>query len=281
MGLPGPVSLSKEPPATALAAATGAAEAAAPAGPAWIVIPVRVVALVVLVPVRLVHDLAVLAGRGLRALMRIPVGLVRLIGSGLAWLFGVLLVLLSPVGRFFAALGRGIARVLGFVLLRPLLVLGRGLAWLGRGVLLLFKGIGLLFRGIGLGFGQLLTVLVVTPAVLLWHYVLRPPLRIVWRYVLSPICQGVAGTWRLAGRFLRWLWLVLVVVPARWGGRAGRVLIVEPARWVRTSVLRPIGNAVRNMWRVYVRDPYRSARRTMRETSREVRLTLRRTFRGR
>ena len=51
-GFPGSVSLSKEPPAAP----------AAPAGPAWIVVPARVVALVVLVPLRLVHDLAVLAG---------------------------------------------------------------------------------------------------------------------------------------------------------------------------------------------------------------------------
>ncbi|MFS2294569.1 MAG: hypothetical protein FWJ90_18045, partial [Actinomadura sp.] len=36
-------------------------------GPAWLVIPVRVVALVVLVPLRLVHDLAVQVGRGVRA----------------------------------------------------------------------------------------------------------------------------------------------------------------------------------------------------------------------
>ncbi|WP_242902675.1 hypothetical protein [Actinomadura terrae] len=330
-------------------------------GPAWLVVPARVVALVFVLPLRLCYDLLRLTGRGVAAVFRA-------IGEGVAWLFDVLITrplrwlvvvvvigafrllgrgtvhlarllyrwLLAPVGRFLAMIGRGLALVLDFVLLRPLRLVGRWLAWLGSGIATVF--------------GWLIGVLVVLPAVLLWQYVLRPPLlglawllltvgrgiawvargigrgiawvargigvffvsvwgvlaagwkafasavgwawrwlgrglawlglvlfvlparylivlpaRAVYRYVLAPIGHGVAGTWRLAARFLRWLW---------------RTFVTTPLRWVRTNVLRPIGNGVRTSWRVTVGDPVRAVRATMRETSREVRLTLRRTFRG-
>ncbi len=81
--------------------------------------------------------------------------------------------------------------------------------------------------------------------------------------MLAPAVAGIAVMWR-----------TLVVVPVR-------VVIVAPARWVKTSVLRPIGSGVRGMWRVSVREPLSAARRTMRQASQDVRLTLRRTFRGR
>lgn len=313
-------------------------------GPAWIIVPARVIALIVVLPLRLVHDLFVLIGRGLRATgggfyrwLLAPIGrLFAAIGRGIAavldllvvtplrwlavvvilgflrwfgrgsgrfgrWLYRVLLV---PVGRFLATIGHGLGRLLEFVLVRPL----RGLAWLLSGA----------WRGVVL----LVGVLVVLPAALLWRYVLRPPLlalawlarwtfgvlaaglsafasgiawswrllgrclawlghvlivvpaTVLWRYLLAPLLAGAVGTWRLASRVLRWLWRTLVVVPVR-------VVIVAPARWVRTSLLRPLGHGIAAAWRVSVREPARSVRRTMRQASRDVRLTLRRTFLGR
>lgn len=313
-------------------------------GPAWIVVPARVIALIVVLPLRLVHDLFVLIGRGLRGTGRAlyrwllaPLGrLFAAIGHGIAALLDLLLVrplrwlgvvvilgflrwfgrgsgrfgrwlyrvLIAPVGRFLAMIGRGLGRLLEFVLLRPL----RGLAWL--------------LSGAWHGIVFLIGVLVVVPAVLLWRYVLRPPLlalawlgrgafgllaaglsalaagiawswrllgrclawlghvlfvvpaTALWRYLLAPVLAGVVGTWRLASRLLRWLWRTLVVVPVR-------VVIVAPARWIGTSVLRPIGRGIGAAWRVSVLEPARSVRRTMRQASRDVRLTLRRTFLGR
>jgi hypothetical protein len=313
-------------------------------GPAWIVVPARVIALIVVLPLRLVHDLLVATGRGLGAVGRAfhrwllaPIGrFLAAVGRGIGALLDLLLarplrwlgvvvilgllrllargsgrfgrwlqrVLIIPVGRFLAMIGRGLGRVLEFVLLRPL----RGLAWLLSGA----------WRGVVL----LIGVLVVVPAALLWQYVLRPPLlalawlgrrafgvlaaalsafaaglawawrllgrclawlghvlfvvpaTVLWRYLLAPVLAGVVGTWRLASRVLRRLWRTLVVVPVR-------VVIVAPARWVRTSVLRPIGHGIGTVWRVSVREPVRSVRRTMRQASRDVRLTLRRTFLGR
>lgn len=330
-----PVTLGKEaPPQSA-------------AGPAWVVVPARIVALIVVLPLRVVHDLVVLAARGVRAgwnaLMRIPGRIGRLIGAVLrallapagrvlwllvvrpvrwlavvvvlgflGWLYRVLLV---PIGRFLALVGRGLGRLGNLLIVRPLRAL---LAITGR-------AIGLLFAGIAL----LVGVLVVLPAVFLWRYVLWPPLlalawvaRLIWAglcrlgrgtlLVLGAFAAGVVWSWRLLGRFLGWLAHVLVVVPAgvvwryllspvvsgvrgtwrlaarllRWLWRTlvvvpARVLVVEPARWVSASVLRPLGRGVREAWRMSVRDPVRAARRTMRDAGRDVRLQLRRTFRGR
>ncbi|WP_149260357.1 hypothetical protein [Actinomadura sp. K4S16] len=364
-------------------------------GPAWIVVPARVLALIVVIPLRFGWDLAVLTARGVRAawnaLMRAPGRFARLlgrllrgawlalyrwlltpagrllaaIGRGVAALVGLLVVrplrwfavvvvlgflrwfgrgtgrlarwihrvLIAPIGRLLSLIGRGLGGLLAFLLLRPLQALGRGLMWL---LGILGRGFGLLFKGIGL----LLGVLVVLPAVLLWRYVLRPPLlgiawlartlwagltwlgrgtltvlgalggvlasgwrafaaavvwswrligrflawlghvlivvpaRTVWRHLLAPVVAGAVGAWRLAARILRWLWRTLVVVPVR-------VLVVTPARWTRTNVLRPIGHGVRSTWRITIRDPLRATRRTMREAARDARLQLRRTFRGR
>lgn len=299
-------------------------------GPAWIVIPARVIALIVVLPLRLVHDLFVLIGRGLRATG----------GAFYRWL-------LAPIGRLFAAIGRGIGALLDLLFVRPLrwlavvVVLGF-LRWFGRGtgrfgrwlyrVLLvpigrflafvLLRPLAWLLSGAWAGIVFLIGVLVVMPAVLLWRYVLRPPLlalawlgrwtfgvlaaglsafaagivwswrllgrclawlghvlfvvpaTVLWRYLVAPLLAGVVGTWRLASRVLGWLWRTLVVIPVR-------VVIVAPARRVGTSVLRPIGRGIGTVWRVSVREPVRSVRRTMRQASRDVRLTLRRTFLGR
>ncbi|WP_433331869.1 hypothetical protein [Spirillospora sp. CA-294931] len=366
-----------------------------PSGPAWIVYPARVVALVVVLPLRLAYELLAATGRRLGRALR---------------------AILSPIGAFFAWLGRGVAaafaglrrlwtrgvtRPLGWLwtnaVVRPLSLLGQALAWLWTnavarpvgwlvsvvilGTLRLFgrgsgrfarwfsravlapigrflklvlvrplKGAGHLFmialKGIGTALVWLVMVLVVAPAVLLWRYVLRPPLlglawlahwiggglaacgrgaaafaravgavlargarslgtglgavwRVfaaalvwswtmsgrflavvarylfvlpalaLWRYVLRPVGLGIRGVWNLAARLLRWVWRTLVVAPFR-------AVVVQPARWVRRSVLHPARMVMRDAWRVAVREPARAVA----ATSREVRLTLRRTFRN-
>ncbi|TDD83405.1 hypothetical protein E1293_14655, partial [Actinomadura darangshiensis] len=222
-------------------------------GPAWIVVPARVIALIVVVPLRLGWDLAVLVGRGVRAawnaLMRAPGRFARFIGRMLrgAWralyrwalapigrllaavargigaLFDLVIVrplrwlavvvilgflrwfgrgtgrlarwvhryLIAPVGRFLAMVGHGLGWLAGLLLLRPLRALGHGIAWLlgalGDGFRLLFQGIGLLIG-----------VLVVLPAVLLWRYVLRPPLLgLAWlgRWVWGGLAWVARGVW--------------------------------------------------------------------------------------
>ncbi|SNS24414.1 hypothetical protein [Actinomadura mexicana] len=309
----GPVDLTKQPPPTPVPDRGP--------GPAWIVVPARVVALIVVIPLRFGWDLAVLAARGVRAawsvLKRVPGRFARLVGRmlrgtwralyrwllaptgrllaavgrGVAALLDLLLVrplrwlavvvvlgflrwfgrgtgrlarwvhrvLIAPTGRFLALLGRGLGGLLALLLLRPLRALGRGLAWL-FGVLA--HGLGLLLKGIGL----LIGVLVVLPAVLLWRYVLRPPLlglawlaRALWagltwlgrgtRTVLGALggalaagrrafAAAVAWSWRLIGRCLAWL---------------GRVLILAPARAVWRYLLAPVVAGAVGTWRLAAR----------------------------
>ena len=71
---------------------------------------------------------------------------------------------------------------------------------------------------------------------------------------------------------------------ALWRAPLWRHLVVAPARWVWTSVLRPVGRAARSAWRVSVVEPARWVRRSVlipvRQTGHDVRLQLRRAFRG-
>ncbi|MFS2294138.1 MAG: hypothetical protein FWJ90_15835, partial [Actinomadura sp.] len=144
----GPINLRKDwggprdEPAAPLAERAERAEDARQ-GPAWLVIPVRVVALVVFVPLRLVHDLAVQAGRGIRAvwnrLMRAPGRFARLIGRLLDAVWRRLYRwLLAPAGRLFTAVARWVGAALVLLLVRPVrrlavaVILGFA-RWLGRG----------------------------------------------------------------------------------------------------------------------------------------------------
>ncbi|NKZ03583.1 hypothetical protein [Actinomadura latina] len=246
-------------------------------GPAWIVVPARVIALIVVLPLRLVHDLLVVTGRGLRrgwnALTRALGRLGRFIGGLLR---GVWLAfyrwLLAPIGRLMAAIGHGVGTLLDVLVVRPLRWLGvvvilGFLRWFGRGsgrlgrwlyrvliapagrlLAVIGRGFALLFQGIGF----LIGVLVVMPAVLLWRYVLRPPLLgLAWlgrgafallaalgsvlASGLSAFAAGLVWSWRLLGRCLGWL---------------GRVLFVLPARALWRYVLAPVVAGVAGTWRL-------------------------------
>ncbi|GAA4238225.1 hypothetical protein GCM10022254_53270 [Actinomadura meridiana] len=284
-----PFSLAKQPPPPPPSA-----------GPAWIVVPARVVALIVLLPLRLVYDLFVLVGRGIRAVWNAFVGVLawigRLIGGVLCWIgLAVYRWLLAPFGRLLAAIARGLGALLNFLLIRPLRWLAMvliviPLRWVYR-VLLAPIGRGLVWLLVvtGRAIAVLFRVLVIIPAVFLWRYVLRPPLRfLAWLArgafaVLAAVAGAVAWSWRLVGRCLAWLAYVLVVVPVRavWRYVLAPIGAVIAGTWrLAARVLRPIGHGISVTWRVCVGDPVRAVRRTMREAARDVRLQLRRTFRG-
>ena len=192
-------------------------------GPAWLVIPVRVVALVVLVPLRLVHDLAVQVGRGVRAvwnrLTRAPGRFARLVGRLLnaAWR-GLYRWLLAPAGLLLAALARWVGAALGLLLVRPVrwlaVVVVLGFArWLGRGTAHLARWIyGTLLVPVG-------TVLALAGRGLAWlgERVLLLPLRTLGRGLLWLLrVTGDALGYLIIGIFtgVRVLVNALVVVPA-------------------------------------------------------------------
>jgi hypothetical protein len=270
-----PVDLTKPP--------SGPAARSRPAatGPAWIVVPARVVAVVVVLPLRLVYDFLALVARGLKrtpgwfgrfllaAYMAVLHPVVRLIGqgavalwSGLVWLWTnglynplrwVYSVFVAPVVRLLGAVLKGVLRVLELVIARPVAALWAGLVWV----------LAMAGRGIGAALMFLLNWLVVVPAVALWRYVLRPPLaglawlgRAVGRVLLRGwglLVTGVAAlaaifagavvwAWRMLGRLLYWV---------------ARILVVIPALFVYRFLLRPVGHGLRFLWANVVVAPSR------------------------
>ncbi|MGI5166493.1 hypothetical protein ACQEU3_19280 [Spirillospora sp. CA-253888] len=239
----GPVTLVKATgPGEAAAPAAHAEHAAAPArpaGPPWIVVPARIIALVVVLPVRLCYELlrglfrsprwlARQLGRGARAFYEhvlAPIGRgfawvgrgiwagVRVVGSGLGWLWhnavarplhwllvGVLWAALRLFGRETGKLGRWFYRTL----LAPV---GRALAavldlLVVRPLAAVARGAWWLLRMTAVGVGKAVEWLVVLPLTLLWRYVLWPPLAAL----------GWAARWfgGLVARFARGTGMVLL-----------------------------------------------------------------------
>lgn len=187
-------------------------------------IPVRVVVLVLVVPVRVVWDLV---AAGARALYR---GVLRPVGLGCGWLYGAVL---APVARFI-----GMA-----LFVRPWVALWRygvvvPMVWLYENVLApVGRGIETLLTPLGRALGAVLVwlgkALFVWPWVALWRHVL---VSAVWLYgyVLTPIGHGT-------------LWLLTGIAKAV-------VLLVTPLGWVYRAVLTPVGReiaaAVGVAWRI-------------------------------
>lgn len=236
-------------------------------------IPVRIVVLVLVLPVRMAWDALV---AGARAADRI---LLRPLGRGLAWLFEVLAVIparwlyaqvLTPLGhglRWLAmavfvwpwvALWRyvvvpgvryGIVVPVTWVYAHVLTPTGHGLLWIRRALL---DPAG---RGIATAVKWLLTVVLVMPVVLLWRYVLKPlgltvawlvehliVLPLVWTYreLLTPLGHGIA-------------WLLDLLVRGIGAGCQGlwagvrwlvTVLFVIPVVWVYRRILAPVGREI-------------------------------------
>ncbi|MFJ6525772.1 hypothetical protein ACIQMZ_10895 [Streptomyces longwoodensis] len=247
--------------------------------------PVRIVALVLVVPVRMAWDALAAAVRFLHRTVGRPVG------RALAWLARAVCVwpfvalwrwVLVPAGRGLAWLARVLVVVPAGWAHRYLLApLGRGLVWLyarvltpvGQGAWWLLRGIGAVLAAVGAGLwtgavwlGRYLVVvpvrwavryLVVVPVRWLVRYLVVVPA--VWLYsrVLTPAGRALA---RCARGVLRLLGVVVagVVAALLW---AGRVLLVLPAvaawRWVfvpvgRVLVVvgREVGEALGHAWRV-------------------------------
>ncbi|RST16721.1 hypothetical protein E2C00_06830 [Streptomyces sp. WAC05374] len=197
-------------------------------------IPVRIVVLIVVVPVRVVWDALTACGRALdrvllrplgRALRRLWDSVLTPVGRALAWLVTGLVThgvvapcawlyrwVLAPAGRGVARLAAGFAA--GTAWLVTTLVV-RPLAWLHRTVL----------RPLGRGVGLVLWAVLVWPWIALYRWVMTPAGHgLVWLYThaLLPLGRGLwaAGAW------------------------LGRVLIVAPALFVHRWVLTPLGRAL-------------------------------------
>ncbi|MER5749956.1 hypothetical protein [Streptomyces sp. NPDC002088] len=228
-------------------------------------IPVRIVVLVLVVPVRMVWDALVVGGRFLnrtvlrplgralawvgRALFVWPwVGLWRYVvvplAVALAWVGKVLLVVpsvwfyryvLTPVGHGLAWLARGIGAGFAWVYARVLTPIGHGVMWLLRGIGFVLAGLG---AGLYMVVAWLVRYLVVVPAVWVYAWVLAPVGRAI-AWLAGAIVTGI-------GLVLYWITRVLVVLPAlalwRW--------VLVPVGRVLAVVAREVGDALGHAWRV-------------------------------
>lgn len=222
-------------------------------------IPVRIVAVLILLPLRMAWDLLVLCARAVHRRALRPVG------DAAAWLFARLhRYVLSPLGRGAARLARGTGLVLRWVLLavcywpwaaawRHLLVPAGSALWryvltpLGRGLLrylLRPAGHGLARCAVwaATALGWLVRVLIVRPWVALW------------RHGVVPAARGLA--W-LAKALLVWPWVAAwryAVVPG--AALAYRYLLAplgrglaRTARGLYAYVLTPVGHLLLAAWR--------------------------------
>ncbi|MFF8604696.1 hypothetical protein ACF06X_02045 [Streptomyces sp. NPDC015346] len=221
---------------------------------AFVRIPVRIVVLVIVVPVRMVWDVLVVCARAVdRAVLR-P------LGRALAWLFRYAVAV--PLTWLAKALFVWPWVALWRYVVAPLLRYGIAIpaAWLYRTVLTpLGQGLAWILTRTGHGLGVLLTGL--------WRYLLLPVARYGfvlpadWLYtrVLTPL--GHALTWLFTGlgRALGWLakallvwpwvalWRYLLVPLVRYG-------LVVPLTWLWHRILAPAGHelvdALQVCWRI-------------------------------
>ncbi|MFJ8841884.1 hypothetical protein ACIRFF_03155 [Streptomyces cyaneofuscatus] len=243
-------------------------------------IPVRIVVLVLVLPVRMAWDLL---AAGWHAFDRT---LLRPLGRGLAWLLDTLI--LTPLAWLFTnvltPLALAVTWLATALFIWPWIGLWRyvvvpvakygiavPLVWLYANLLTpLGHGAAWLFGKAGHGAAWLFTTLVVVPVAALWRYVLVPAARygvavpLVWLYgaVLTPVGRGTAWVldrvWQGTAWVLGKVWQGTAwVLGGVWKGLAatGRgvgiavtwlvmTLLVAPASWLYRRVLAPVGREI-------------------------------------
>ncbi|GGW40660.1 hypothetical protein GCM10010340_18270 [Streptomyces griseoloalbus] len=236
-------------------------KSSAPAGEGCLVVavrlPVRIVVLVLVVPVRMAWDAVVVAGRFLGDTVFRPLGRVLLwvgravfvwpfvglwryvlvpLGKGLAWLGKVVVVL--PVLAFYRYVLIPLGHALAWVYVRVLTPAGQVLAAIGAGV---WTGLAWLGR-----------YLVVVPSVWVYRWVLTPVGHAIAWCGKGVVWCGKGLVWLVAlivtgiGTALYWITRILVVLPAsavwRW--------VLVPVGRVLAVVAREVGAALGHAWRV-------------------------------
>ncbi|MFF5924872.1 hypothetical protein [Streptomyces hydrogenans] len=180
----------------------------------------RAVALVVVLPVRLLWDALVWCGRQLWRWILAPVG------RALGWLVHHLLVI--PLRWLWEWVLVPVAKAVWWVV--DLLVV-TPLRWLWEWALV----------PVGKAVWWVVDLLVVTPLTWLWRYVLDPVLRVVG--------AALAWAWRVAGeisravgRALRWVLWHAIGRPLAW---VYRVIMTPVGRWLRRYVWEPVATVAR------------------------------------
>ncbi|WP_216093872.1 hypothetical protein [Streptomyces abyssalis] len=241
--------------------------------------PVRIVTLLLVLPVRMAWDALTVCGRALRRTLWVPFARVTGRAAGRLWHRVLAPVLFALFVWPWVALWRYV-----------LVPAGRGLGWLGKTT---GAGVAWVARSLWTGAAWLGRSLVLVPLGLLYRYVLTPvghglaaaaralgaglawlggnlvvvPLGLLYRYVLTPVGHGVLAVMLALGAGLGWLWRWVVMAPCgllyRYvltpvgrglvavvlGTGAGlgwlwRNLVVAPCRFVHRRLLKPTGRGV-------------------------------------
>jgi hypothetical protein len=235
--------------------------------PAWLLWPVRAIAVVVVLPFRLAGAALTAAGRFLGRWVLAPLAWLgdHLIVIPAAWAWRHLIVIpaawawrnlvVIPAGLLWRALlpparwlGRALATLAGWVLMIPVVLIGVPLMWLWEkalvpGARLLYRWV---LRPIGLAVAaaaEFLRIWVLAPAGrgLVWF------LRLGWEGTSWLFRQLYRYLLRPAGLAAAWLWRYTFGALFRGLGHVWRTLITPAGRWVRDAILRPAGAAVRSV----------------------------------
>jgi hypothetical protein len=210
--------------------------------PGWIAWPIRVLAVIFVVPFRLAWDALAYVGRFIGKYVLKP--------FAEYVLFPVLYYVIWVPLRFLAVyvLWRPLAWVAVHVLFPVFQALWDGLVWF-------VKALGPFWRLLGRVLLEMARA-VAFVMTLLYRYLLRPiglALRFVWVWIVTPVGRAVAWAWKhsvvLLWRYLvvipiSWAWRYLVAIPVSW---VWRTVVVPPARWVRIAVLHPIAETTRRV----------------------------------
>lgn len=229
--------------------------------PAWILWPVRAVAVVTIVPLRLLWELLGAVARVVappiawvwhyvvvvplsflwhyvvvvplsflwRYLVAVPVSFLwhYLVVVPVVWVAKWLWARREPIGRFLTRfVFRPVAWVLYYVLVVPIV-------WIARTLKPVWRALGHAIVAVWKGTGQVLTLLGRGIAFLfegLYRFVLRPfgqAAAWLWRNTIVLVARGIAAVWRAT------------VVPV-W-----RATAVPLGRWVRDAILRPTAATLR------------------------------------
>ncbi|MEV6613798.1 hypothetical protein AB0N31_07935 [Streptomyces sp. NPDC051051] len=209
-------------------------------------LPVRIVALVLVLPVRMAWDALVVAGRFLNGILLRP------LGRALLWLGRVLVVLpLTGLWRYAVVpVGKALAWLAQVLVVAPLVwchrhlltPVGHALAWLYAHVLTPAV------VGLGAILARLARCLVAVPARWLYGRVLTPAGR--------AIAWCALGVWRLLallvtgiGRVLYWVVRALVVLVALPASALWRWVLAPVGRGLAV-VGREVWDALRHAWRI-------------------------------
>jgi hypothetical protein len=228
-----------------------------PQPPGCIAWPARVIAVLIMVPLRLLWEAIALIGRFVHAYVLRPIGwlLMTLVVTPLRWLFLTLIVspvrwlwlwlVVRPASLLYRAVLVPVGRALYRYLLTPV---GRGLRRLVVGLaIIILTPIAWVVGG-------------VVKAVLALYRFVRPALAAVGHVLMDALSFGGRAAdavvrfiglvlYQVIVRPLQWLWRTLIrpVLAAMWW--AWNLIVVSPLRWVTVGILRPIGAATRSVLR--------------------------------